>query len=176
MITYELALLIGAVLLLAYIVYAMIAKRNKKRMIVTCLFIIYLVGVAIVTLFPIVYSDPVAYTDAIKWYNFIPFKTAISAFQNGITTTAVAQIIGNIVLSVPFGTFVLILFRIPQWWKKALIALIFPVLIECTQLIIGIVIGNMYRNIDVDDILFNMLGVFLGYAIYTVIPQRIKQL
>lgn len=50
-------------------------------MIIFCLFIIYLVGVAIVTLFPIVYSDPVEYTDAITWYNFIPFKTVLSAFQ-----------------------------------------------------------------------------------------------
>lgn len=176
MISYELALLIGAILLLAYIAYALIRKQNKKRMIISCLFIIYIVGVAIVTLFPIVYSDPVEYTDAITWYNFIPFKTVLSAFQNGITTTAVTQIIGNIILSVPFGIFVLILFRIPQWWKKALIALLFPVLIECTQLIIGVAIGNMYRNIDVDDILLNMIGVYLGYGIYSVIPKKIKQL
>lgn len=176
MITYELAILIGLVLLTVYIVYALILKRSIKRIIVTCIFIIYLIGVAVITLFPIVYYDIVEYTDIITWYNFIPFKTISAAFQNGITATAVTQIVGNIVMSMPFGVIVLMLFNIPQWWKKLLVALSFTILIELMQLLIGIAVGNMYRNIDIDDVLLNMLGIYLGYVIYAIIPRKIKQI
>lgn len=176
MITYELAILIGVVLLISYIIYALILKRSIKRIIITGIFIIYLIGVAIVTLFPIVYDDLVEYTDIITWYNFIPFKTISAAFKNGITATAITQIIGNIAMSVPFGVIVLILFRIPQLWKKLLIALSFTASIELMQMFIGISIGNMYRNIDIDDIILNLVGVFIGYGIYAIIPQKIKQL
>lgn len=176
MITYELAILLGVILLIAYIIYAIILKRSIKRIIVNCIFIAYLIGVAIVTLFSIVYDDPVEYTDIITWYNFIPFKTISSAFHNGITATAVTQIIGNIIMSVPFGVIVLMLFNIPQWWKKLLIALSFTASIELIQMLIGMAIGNMYRNIDIDDIILNLLGVIIGYGIYAIIPQKIKQL
>ena len=89
MITNGLAILIGAVILAVYLIYAIIRKRPVKRIVVTCIFIIYLVAVAIVTLFPIVYNDVTEYTDTITWYNFIPFKTIVSAFQNGVTTRRV---------------------------------------------------------------------------------------
>ena len=83
------------------------------------------------------------YTDTITWYNFIPFKTIVSAFQNGVTTTAITQIIGNIALAVPFGIMVLMLFKLPHWWQKLLIALSFTIAIESSQLYIGLFIGNI---------------------------------
>ena len=120
MITNGLAILIGAVILAVYLMYAIIRKRP----------VIYLVAVVIITLFPIVYDDVTEYTDTITWYNFIPFKTIVSAFQNGVTTTAITQIIGNIALAVPFGIMVLMLFKLPHWWQKLLIALSFTIAIE----------------------------------------------
>ncbi|MEE0873745.1 MAG: VanZ family protein [Ruminococcus sp.] len=176
MITNGFAVLIGTVILAVYLIYALIRKRPVKRIIVTCIFIIYLVGVAIVTLFPIVYDDLTEYTDAVTWYNFTPFKTIISAFQNGITATAVTQIIGNIALSVPFGVLVLLLFKLPRRWQKLVIALSFTIAIESSQLFIGFAIGNMYRNIDIDDIILNLSGAYIGYGLYAILPQRIKQL
>ena len=176
MITNELAIWIGAVILAVYLMYAIIRKRPVKRIIITCIFIMYLVGVATITLFPIVYDDITEYTDTITWYNIIPFKTIVSVFQNGITATAIAQIIGNIALSVPFGTMILMLFKLPQWWQKLLIALSFTLAIELSQLFIGFAIGNMYRNIDMDDIILNMLGAYIGYGIYAILPKKMKQL
>ncbi|MBR1483010.1 MAG: VanZ family protein [Ruminococcus sp.] len=175
MITNGLAILIGAVILAVYLIYAIIRKRPVKRIVVTCIFIIYLVAIAIVTLFPIVYDDVTEYTDTITWYNFIPFKTIISAFQNGVTATAISQIIGNIALSVPFGIMVLMLFKLPHWWQKLLIALSFTAAIEFSQLCIGLSIGNMYRNIDIDDVILNLLGAYIGYGIYAILPKKIKK-
>ncbi len=133
-----------------------------------------MIAVAVVTLFPIVYDSVVEYSDTVTWYNYVPFKTITETLKNGITTTSVTQIIGNIILSVPFGIFVLLLFEIPQWWKKLLLALSFTLTIELLQMFIGLAIGNMYRNIDVDDIILNLLGTYLGYGLYRIIPNRVK--
>ena len=176
MITNGLAVLLGAVILAVYLMYALIRKRPVKRIIVTCIFIVYLVSVATITLFPIVYDDITEYTNSIKWYNFIPFKTIVSAIQSGITVTTIAQIIGNIVLSIPFGIMTLMLTKLTHCWQNLLIALSFPIAIELSQLLIGFAIGNMYRNIDIDDIILNLSGVYIGYGIYAILPKRIKQL
>ena len=176
MITNGLAILIGAVILAVYLIYAIIRKRPVKRIVVICIFIIYLVAVVIITLFPIVYDDVTEYTDTITWYNFIPFKTIVSAFQNGVTTTAITQIIGNIALAVPFGIMVLMLFKLPHWWQKLLIALSFTIAIESSQLYIGLFIGNMYRNIDIDGVILNLMGTYIGYGIYAILPKRISEI
>ena len=158
MITNGLAILIGAVILAVYLMYAIIRKRPVKRIVV------------------IVYDDVTEYTDTITWYNFIPFKTIVSAFQNGVTTTAITQIIGNIALAVPFGIMVLMLFKLPHWWQKLLIALSFTIAIESSQLYIGLFIGNMYRNIDIDDVILNLMGTYIGYGIYAILPKRISEI
>ena len=98
-------------MLSAYIVYALIKKVCIKRMILTCVFIVYLTGVAAVTLFPIVYDSVVEYSESVTWYNIIPFKTISEALKNGITSTAITQIAGNIVLAIPFGIIVSLRFE-----------------------------------------------------------------
>lgn len=174
MITYELALLIGSILLIGYVVCALLLKRSIKRIVLACLFLLYLTGVATVTLFPIILDEPVVYTDTVTWFNAVPFQTITGALQNGITPTAFTQIIGNILLAVPFGILVLCLFPVTRWWQKLLLALAFPLTIELSQFIIGLAIGNMYRNVDVDDVILNTAGVYLGYGIHRLLPQSIK--
>lgn len=159
-------------MLSAYIVYALIKKVCIKRMILTCVFIVYLTGVAAVTLFPIVYDSVVEYSESVTWYNFIPFKTISEALKNGITSTAITQIAGNIVLAIPFGIIVSLRFEKMQWRKKLLVALLFTLTIELSQMLIGFAVGNMYRNIDIDDVILNMLGACLGYGIYAIIPKK----
>lgn len=175
MISYGLVVLIGAIVLVIYIVYALIKKPGMKRVIVTCVFIIYLTGVAAVTLFPIVYDSPVEYTDTVKWYNWIPFKTISEALNNGVRITAITQIVGNIVLAIPFGIIVSLLFEKLQWWKKLLAALSFTIAIELSQMLIGFAIGNMYRNIDIDDVILNILGACSGYGIYAIVFRKKKR-
>lgn len=175
MITYESAILIGAVILIGYVVYALLLKRGIKKTMLTCIFIIYLTGVAIVTLFPIIPDDPVEYFETVTWYNLIPFRTVTGALQNGITPTALTQIAGNILLAVPFGVIVPIIFPVTHRWQKLLLALLFPLTIELSQMIIGLIIGNMYRNVDIDDVILNAAGVYLGYGIHRLLPQSIRR-
>lgn len=78
-------------------------------------------------------------------------------------------------MSVPFGVFVMLFLRNPKWWKMLLFALLLTVGIELSQMIIGLAINNMYRTIDIDDIILNVIGAYLGYGIYKILPLKIRQ-
>lgn len=176
MITHELAIIIGAIILLIYTAIALMFKINSKRIITTDIFIAYLTVVAIITLFPIMIEEKVEYFGDVTWYNFIPLRTITQAFQNGVSLTALIQVFGNILIAVPYGVLIIMLSRNKNWKKMLLLALVFPIAIELTQLVIGLAINNMYRNIDIDDVILNCLGVYAGYAIYKILPAKIKSL
>lgn len=173
MIDYHLALLIGTLFLIINCVYRIIKKQDKKRIIVSSMLIIYLTLVAAVTLFPIVYNAPekIAFTD---WYNIIPFKTIISYFGNGFTLTALTQFLGNIVMTIPFGILILLLIEKKSKLMLFLLALSLPLVIESTQLLIGIIFNYHYRNPDIDDIILNLFGIYIGYGLYYLFKKLKK--
>lgn len=175
MITYQLAILLGIISIIFYVLISVFLKVNPKKIIISCIFIVYLTAVAIVTLFPIIIDEKVQYFGNSTWYNIIPFKTITQTLQYGITTTAIAQILGNILMSVPFGVFVMLFLRNPKWWKMLLFALLLTVGIELSQMIIGLAINNMYRTVDIDDIILNVIGTYLGYGIYKILPLKVRQ-
>ena len=78
--------------------------------------------------------------------------------------------IGNIVIFVPFGMLMPCAFdRCAKLWKTALCGFATSFLIESFQLITKIGI------FDVDDIIMNTAGVFVGYLIYRLILLKIKK-
>ena len=175
MITYEAAILTGIIIIIFYLIISLILKIKPKKIIVSCIFIAYLIAVATVTLFPILIDEKVEYFGGLTWYNFIPFKTITETLQYGATTTAIAQIFGNILMSVPFGVFIMIFLNTPKWWNMLLFALALTVGIELSQMIIGLAINNMYRTVDIDDIILNVLGTYIGYGVYKILPSKIKK-
>ena len=42
--------------------------------------------------------------------------------------------------------------------------------------IIGFAINNMYRNVDIDDVILNATGVFIGFGIYKILPKSFKKM
>ena len=174
MIDYTFAILIGIVALAFYLVISIILKVNKKKIVLTSIFICYLTAVVMITIFPIP-LEKIEYFGNKTWYNYIPFNSIKEVLANGLTETAFLQIVGNILLSVPFGAYVIAVMKNKRWWKLLIFALGFTVLIEGTQLAIDLLIGNMYRNVDIDDIILNALGAYIGYGIYKLIPRKIKE-
>ena len=132
--------------------------KNKKKFIVyeeilTLIFVIY-----ILMFFQIVtYQDVISYGN-----NFIPFKE-LTRYQFG-TSLFYKNIIGNILLFMPYGFFSSYYLRLEKKDKWLALGLIFIVSmsIECVQLLIG-------RCFDVDDILLNLVGGMIGYYIYRVL-------
>ncbi len=71
----------------------------------------------------------------------------------------------NILLTIPFGfgiRFVLpVRTRQIRWIAPAV-----GLAAEGTQLVISLLIGYVYRQIDTKDVLMNALGVVIGYALF----------
>ena len=92
--------------------------------------------------------------------NFIPFKE-ILRYEVG-SKVFMKNIIGNIILFIPFGFFVATLMKSRKSYPTLVVAAITSIIIEYTQLKIG-------RTFDIDDITLNIVGGFAGYLIYIII-------
>ena len=103
--------------------------------------------------------------------NFIPFVTIrfyINQLGGSMHTVALYNLLGNIVLFVPFGFYIPSIFRQFQSpWKMYVVAVAIPVFIETTQYFIG-------RSIDVDDVILNTLAILIGYSLFYVVRRMFK--
>jgi glycopeptide antibiotics resistance protein len=72
------------------------------------------------------------------------------------------NVLGNILLFIPFGFFVSFILKTKKPAYIIIITIITSFVIEYVQLLIG-------RTFDVDDILLNIVGGFLGYLVYLII-------
>ena len=89
--------------------------------------------------------------------NFVPFKE-IMRYDFG-TTLFFKNIIGNILLFLPFGFFVSYILKSKDVILPLIISIICSISVETVQLYIG-------RVFDVDDIILNVLGGIAGYFVY----------
>ena len=92
--------------------------------------------------------------------NFVPFKE-IFRYEFG-SKIFMHNIVGNILLFVPFGYFVSHIMKTRKPFAMFIISFITSCTIEFTQLKIG-------RTFDVDDIILNLVGCVLGYLIFLII-------
>lgn len=134
---------------------------------------IYIILVLGITLCPIPYGDVEHIYPAV--HNFSPFKTIGSIVAMGMTLTAFTQIVGNILIAVPYGLFLGI--RLNKYTRRIyiLLPLLFPVIIEGLQLLVGVAVGVVYRSFDIDDFILNASGAYLGIVfgkIYLILMKK----
>ena len=124
-------------------------------------FIIY-----ILCLFQIVTAQDVSFGGV----NIIPFKE-IFRYEPG-TYLFYKNILGNVLLFLPFGFFVGYFTKVNKISVVFLITFIISLSIETTQLAIG-------RVFDVDDVILNVFGGILGFILYKIlskiIPEKLKK-
>lgn len=164
MIPTSFAVLFGALILIFYIFYAIIKKLQIEKIFLTSAIIIYLAAVVCVTLFPIKLHSPAVYFGEYMCYNIKPFFTIKNMLRTD-TKYMIYQILGNVFLTVPYGIFVMVSKEKCSIIGLIFIAVLFPACIESTQMLVGVTIGNIYRIIDIDDIILNTIGVIIGYLI-----------
>jgi glycopeptide antibiotics resistance protein len=99
-------------------------------------------------------------------WNLTPFST-ISFYLNGDINPLVAfyNLAANIGLFIPFGIFILLHIRTAQ--ALVLIPCAGIAAIEITQFL------TKRGSLDIDDIILNLLGVFIGYLLYPVFRKVI---
>ena len=147
MITEELAIVIGIIAIIFTAIIGILFKFGLKKTAIICVFIAYITAVVCIVFFPIPYDEePIEYLNGYTWYNFVPF-----------------------------GFFVMMWMKKPKLWKMFVFAFAFTVTIEVTQMFLGFAIHSMYRNVDIDDIILNATGAFIGFGLYKILPQSFKQ-
>lgn len=134
--------------------------KNKKEFIFykevfSLVFMIY-----VLCLFQVVtFEDP-----AVGFHsnNLVPFKEIMRyAFGSRLF---IKNVLGNLVLFVPYGIFVSIYAKLDSKWQALFLVVFASVTVETTQLAIG-------RVFDVDDIFLNVIGGMIGYFIYYIIKK-----
>ena len=153
-------ILISVVLITLRLSYLIINKKKIVfyRELINLSFIIY-----IMLLFELVTN-----TDFESFSNnFIPFK---EIFRYSFSSKLFFRnVIGNIVLFIPFGCFSSYYCKLnKKWYVAFLISLITSLTIEIIQMGIG-------RSFDVDDIILNVIGGTFGYIIYLVSEKFLKR-
>ena len=94
--------------------------------------------------------------------NYIPFKEILRYDFGG--RLFVKNIIGNVLLFIPYGFFATLYADIKKGRSAFLLVFLASLSIECTQLMIG-------RIFDVDDIILNVLGGMLGFFLYRALDK-----
>ncbi|MEC1178703.1 VanZ family protein [Metasolibacillus meyeri] len=98
-------------------------------------------------------------------HNFTPFRTIslyMAELHGPIAEIAFYNLAGNIILFIPFGFFIPLLWtNMRSAWKMLLLALAIPLFIESCQLFIG-------RSTDIDDVILNAIAIVLGYIFYQI--------
>lgn len=164
---------------LAFLIWETVCFKEKKSVkfnIVCSLFIFYVSLIIALTIFPIPYAH--FNSDYDYKYNFIPFSSIIGALGCGSITAMARQLLGNIIMFMPFGFLFPFVFRgIKKRQLNTLLAgVAFSLSIEAVQAIIGAAISYRYRVVDVDDIILNFAGLVLGCVIFKLCPKKIKLL
>jgi glycopeptide antibiotics resistance protein len=101
-------------------------------------------------------------------YNLYPFKTIftyIVEYDSHNKTPFVINIIGNIVVFIPFGFIGPILFqnKLNRLDKLLFASVIGILLIEIPQLLLKVGV------FDIDDIILNLIGVLIGFSVLKLI-------
>lgn len=171
-----LSVYLAGIVIFLIIYYGFLKKKRLStyRKIIFILFFVYLVLVVEKTMMPI----PVNYTQIEMWREgFASFKT--SGFYNFIPSFDLTSdlwrrnIVLNVIMFMPFG-FLWPLYKGKFNLKYILISsTVFTLIIELYQLCMALTMHAPLWFFDVNDIIANVLGGFIGYLILTFISPYI---
>ncbi|MDR6723739.1 glycopeptide antibiotics resistance protein [Paenibacillus amylolyticus] len=108
-------------------------------------------------------------------YNWIPFETIrplLLEREKYITEAWIKNLFGNIVLFIPLGVCIPVLFRKCRSFLKLTVIVILIIFeVELTQLVTRV------GTFDVDDIILNTLGAWIGYVGLRILVhvERLRQ-
>ena len=145
-------------------------KEKNRRLIYIAVFEIYLILLIYFLFFSEIFGRTVAFTE--YRYNLKPFTEIVRYFTNIRDKSYMMffiNIVGNIVLFIPFGFLFPILsekeaFRPGKtFFVTLLVTVSFVCIMEIAQLVTKVGV------FDVDDIIMNTFGAVMGYILYRII-------
>ncbi|CDZ75516.1 hypothetical protein ING2D1G_1378 [Peptoniphilus sp. ING2-D1G] len=174
--------------LIAFVVFSLIRtnffkklkkKSNPKREFTMSVFVGYIASISLFLFMPNVYlaskgvdltSENFDFVGDFKdrivqggWgINLVPFKTIKSYLKYSEAFHAALNILGNVLIFVPMGFMLPLLYEDLRSYKKTLIfTMIICMLVETIQFFVG-------RSVDIDDLMLNVVGASIGYLVYKI--------
>jgi glycopeptide antibiotics resistance protein len=128
------------------------------RLLATLVLALWLTGALVLTL-----QSAYPLRGQVVYGNLIPFHTLAIYLDNLGSWFWIRNALGNLVLLLPLGLLgPIALAALDRWWRIALVALLVSTAIELTQLLVP------DRSADIDDVIVNVAGALLGYAMLKV--------
>jgi len=151
-----------------YVIIICILKmkgRSYPYLFFFSIFYLYIYVLVSLTLFPMPFGE--AFTGATEFnirYNIrlIPLLT--------LNRMDVRTSVLNVLLTIPFGFGISFIAKMGSK-KVILIGFALGLLIESLQLLQGLVAGFTFRIVDVDDVIFNFIGVMIGYGVFLIFKK-----
>lgn len=139
--------------------------KDKVSVVCWCLFILYLLSLAYFLFFA--EATGRTFSERTYQYNLIPLHEIrrFLTYRRQLGAAAVVlNLAGNVLAFVPFGLFLpLLVKRVRSFGKTVLFGFEFSLLVEILQLY------SKVGSFDVDDILLNTTGVWIGYLLFYLI-------
>ena len=169
MLEIEHCFLYGTIILAAFLISHAVKGRSIKYMIKFAVLWTYFNCVIAVTMFPL-QTDP-AHKESMGsiWYNLIPLKKVFETLESGNIMNIMLQIFGQVLLAFPYGVYLGA--RKRSVIEYAGYSILFPAVIETTQLLYGVITGIYYRCFDVDDFILDFAGSVLGILCSRIISN-----
>ena len=171
-------LLAPIVLLIVEISRFIKAKRSKRKFFClkeffVIMFQVYLALLISVTLFPLMIDD----RKVNLIVNFIPIVNSVKDLMVDVNTMGffmvkfwIINILGNIILLSPLAFIVPVISKRFRSLKSVvLLCFCTSCFIEFLQFL-SLFIGNL-RSVDIDDIILNTLGAFIGFGAFKVLSR-----
>jgi glycopeptide antibiotics resistance protein len=159
---------LAIIILLVALVFVWRKTKSKTYLLFFACFAYYILFALDKVFFPLPISGSYAENLQINNARFIDNLNLVPfSFGRGTFRSTAETLFLNILLTIPFGFGINFLMNIRArhflWIAPAL-----GIFLEATQLAISFLLGFIYRVIDINDVLMNMLGVWIGYAIFRV--------
>ena len=97
------------------------------------------------------------------------FRTINFALRKGPESHQFLILIGNVVAFVPLGLLVPLIVRRYSFAAVFVSAFAVSLAIEIGQLAVSIALGFAYRTADIDDVIVNVCGALIGYAVFVAL-------
>ncbi len=145
---------------------------------VTTLFVLHLGWLAGATLFPVPLDATVRALEAAAGpavaVDLVPLRGIAAVIGGGTPRTIVWLVGGNVLVFAPFGFMLPIVWRSTGTWRRATAAgLALSLAVETTQLGVSLLVGYAYRVTEIDDVVLNVAGVLLGFALWRLLRPSV---
>ena len=157
--------LIFLLIVIILIIIKLKSHRNVELAIIHFGFFFYLLHLLEIVFFPLKLDSQIL--DYEFELNLIPFNTIIEMYKYGIKVF-IKQVIGNIIIFVPLGFFIPIIYKkFNSFFSILFLGIICSITIELVQGIINNLTQFYNKVVDIDDVILNVLGVIVGHFTLT---------